>query len=427
VGVARRAGAAVAGLLLALVVASPAHAETVRQGQWWLDSLHVDQVQKISTGQGVTVAVIDGTGVDADHPDLEGQVLPGTSIGINSPDGWSTLPDGTHATAVAGIIAAKGGGDMHALGIAPGAKILPVAIPHNSSGTEVAQGIRWAAEHGAKVINLSVGLSRDATPAEVDAVRYALDRDVVVVAAAGNIPAGDQRVVAPANIPGVVAVSGVDQHAQFWTGSVSGPEVVISAPAVAMVSLAERSQYRSGYSTGDGTSFAAPIVAATAALIRSKYPSLNAANVINRLIATAKDQGTPGRDPQYGFGTIRVLNALNTDVPQVNANPLGVPSASQDSSAPAAQVSPGEGFPVGLVVASGVGLLLLLIVIVVVIVAVSGGKRRPPPPPRYPPGQPPPRGPPYGPPPGWRHVGDPTGSPPGPSPGSGGRSATGST
>jgi subtilisin family serine protease len=125
--------------------------------------------------------VVDSVGVDAQHPDLAGQVLPGAAFGVDSPNGWSTAADADHATGVAGIIAARGGGDMHALGIAPGARILPVAIPKTGGGRFVAPAIRWAVGHGAKVINMSFGTGIQADPAVVDAVRHALDKDVVVV------------------------------------------------------------------------------------------------------------------------------------------------------------------------------------------------------------------------------------------------------
>jgi type VII secretion-associated serine protease mycosin len=407
--VTRWAGAAAAGVLLALSAAAPAHAETVRQGQWYLDALSVPEAQRISTGQGVVVGVIDGVGVDAQHPDLAGQVLPGAAFGVDSPNGWSTAADASHATGVAGIIAAKGGGDMHALGIAPGARILPVAVPKAGSHNFISPAIRWAVDHGAKVINISLSTGVQADPAEVDAVRYAFTKDVVVVAAAGNTTDGDTQVISPANIPGVLAVSGVGHHAEFWSGSVSGPEVAISAPSVDMVTPGTPAKNPSGYSAGIGTSFASPVVAAAAAMIRSKFPGLNAASVVNRLIATARDHGPTGRDPQFGFGTVRILNALTTDVPNVTANPLGAPSAAPSTSSTggtAGGAAHTDGMPVAILAIAGVFFLVLIVVVVVIVVAAN--RRRParpvPPQPYGPPVGygPPPHG--YGPPP---HAGGP--------------------
>jgi subtilisin family serine protease len=255
--------------------------------------------------------------------------------------------------------------------------------------------LHWLVDHGAKVVNVSIGADGDAPPVDVDAIRYALSKDVVVVAGAGNIPQGNRRVITPARIPGVVAVSGVNRDATFWSGSVSGPEVVLSAPAVDMATTSTPAASRSGYSTATGTSFASPIVAATAALIRAKYPDLDAANVVNRLIATAKDQGTVGRDPQYGFGTVRILNALTSDVPRVNAYPISTPPAASPSGVVSAapQAGHGSGFPAWLIVAVGVGLLVIIAIAVIVVAATGRRGRRPPPPTGYPP-QPPYRTPP---------------------------------
>ncbi len=316
------------GLALVPGLAAPAHAETVREAQWYLDALNIPEAHRISTGAGVIVAVID-SGVEADHPDLAGQVLPGTSFGVDAPNGWSSSAEAAHGTEMAGIIAAKGGGPSHALGIAPGAKILPVALPlgTRNSGQRHAEAIRWAVDHRAKVINMSFGGGVTPDAVELEAVRYALSKDVVLVAAAGNRGDGDAGVIVPARIPGVVAVSGTDRDARLWLESCTGPEVAISAPAVDVATTTSHGKYDNGYSSPTGTSPATAIVSGTVALIRAKYPNLNAANVINRLLATAKDQGTPGRDEQYGFGSVRVVDALTKDVAPVSANPVGEPPA----------------------------------------------------------------------------------------------------
>jgi type VII secretion-associated serine protease mycosin len=373
--------AVLVGLFGTLGVAAPARAD-VRSLQWYLDPLHVADAQRITTGAGVIVAVIDGDGVDGSHPDLAGQVLPGAGFGGASANGWSTVADASHMTGVASVIAAKGGGPDHLLGIAPGAKILPVGVMAGPPDTTVldpaalAEAIRWAVDHGAKVINMSIGSAGPAPEVERDAIRYALDRDVVLVAAAGNAHAAGQAVAAPANIPGVVAVAGVDRSINPWSDSSSGPEVAISAPAVGIPTATPRAFSRSGYASGDGTSFAAPIVTGTVALIRAKYPQLNAANVIERLIATAKDQDPPGRDEHYGFGTVRVVDALTKDVPTVSTNPLGTPDASPSPGAdtgPPVSSSRANKARAALIV---VGVLVALVVLVVVLVVVGRSRRK---------------------------------------------------
>ncbi|HEY3505116.1 MAG TPA: S8 family serine peptidase [Actinocatenispora sp.] len=385
-------GVVAAGAVLA--VATPATAlPPVRERQWYLDALKIPQAQRISTGKGVTVAVIDSP-VDATSPDLAGQVLRGTGSGDA---GQASDDSAIHGTQVAGVIAAKGGGADHALGIAPGARILPVALPADRDDDDIANAIRWAADHGAQVINISVGGAHETPPqSEVDAVRYAMSKDAVIVAAAGNTAEHMSAVASPADIPGVIAVSGTDQSSDFWSGSVSGPEVVLAAPAASITTTYITGNGGAPYGHADGTSMAAPIVSGAAALVRSKFPHMNAANVVNRLLKTAKDQGDPGRDKYFGFGTVRPYDALTAEVPQVSANPLarttGGGSSARTSAAGGHRLARPGGITVRGWVALGVGALILVVLIVVVLVlVVRRGKRRRPGSPPYQ-GMPPPYG-----------------------------------
>ncbi|HEX5598796.1 MAG TPA: type VII secretion-associated serine protease mycosin [Micromonosporaceae bacterium] len=326
----RAALPAALAVLLVLVAAQPASAAPRRERQWYLDYLRIDAVHKISTGQGIVVAVVD-TGVDAGHPDLAGQVLPGLTTDGSSGDG-RTDEDG-HGTHMAGIIAARNRGVDGVLGVAPGVKILPIraAKGEEAGAIPVANGIRAAADAGAKVINVSAAGFQSGQ--EIEAVKYALSKDAVIVASAGNLARGHRSIMTPANIPGVIAVTGLNQRGSFWSGSAQGPEAVVSAPAERILSTNTRTGGRSGYGTGDGTSDASAIVSGVAALIRAKYPDLDAANVINRIIKTADDAGPPGRDPQYGFGKINALRALTAGLPTVAANPL-VKEAATPSAVP---------------------------------------------------------------------------------------------
>ncbi|MEV4122697.1 type VII secretion-associated serine protease mycosin [Micromonospora sp. NPDC049645] len=324
-GALRRVTACLLAGLLVVGAAQPAAAAPRRDEQWYLDELRIEQVHDISTGRGVVVAVLD-TGVEASHPDLRGQVLAGGRSYGASGDG-RTDEDG-HGTHMAGIIAAKASQDG-VDGIAPGAKIMPIKLRAGSGPNTdgaIARGIRMAVDGGAKVINISQGVPGSASPADASAIRYALDRNVVVVASAGNTADGDAAVINPANTPGVIAVTGTTRGGAFWSGSVQGPEAVVAAPGDRIYNVANEG----GYGWGDGTSDAAAIVSGLAALIRAKYPNLDAANVINRIIRTARDAGPSGRDPQYGFGVIDLMKALTANVPPVTANPLLEPAAATD-------------------------------------------------------------------------------------------------
>ena len=321
----RACRALLALLLTALAVlgttvpgAGPAAADTIRDQQWQLAFLRATSAWQYSTGKGVTVAVID-SGVDATHPDLLGQVLPGADFVDGSTDGRTDVVG--HGTAVAAFIA--GLGDANGvIGIAHRAKILPIRVldPRNEydSAATIAKAVRWAVDHGADVINLSLG-SADTAKVLTDAIAYAFSKDVVVVACDGNL-SNDRgaKVWHPAREPGVVAVSGLLRTGDFWTGSLQGPETVLAAPATELTAAG----LDHGYWKVQGTSFGAPMVSAAAALIRARFPTLSAANVVNRLIKTADDEGAPGRDSLYGYGALDPLAALTGTVPTVSRNPL---------------------------------------------------------------------------------------------------------
>ncbi|MEU3452340.1 type VII secretion-associated serine protease mycosin [Micromonospora sp. NPDC006766] len=412
-----------AGVLLA---PAPARADTVRGLQWYLDTLKISQAHKLSRGKGAVVAVVD-SGVYAAHPDLKGQVLPGKSLGPGVPADGRGDPDQTagHGTMMAGVIAGRGGGSMHLLGIAPDAKVLPVGLGAGRGDRDIAGGIRWAADHGADVINLSVGEGLTAYPDTLEAVRYAFSKDAVVVAAVGNVGQGARGVQSPASIPGVIAVGGTDRRGGFWSGSTFGPETVLSAPAEQIISTTPPGVSSNGYGVSDGTSLATALVSGVAALVRARYPDLDAANVVNRLIRTARDAGSPGRDSDFGFGLVDPVAALTRSVPTVTENPLVADAAPEPSAAAdkgGAQTDDEPMVTFGL--AKGVGpiiqtviCLLAVVGLVVALFLVSRRRRRAartPPGPQFGPGQVPPG---YGPPPGHAPppgYGPPPGYPPPP-------------
>ncbi|MBB5110281.1 type VII secretion-associated serine protease mycosin [Micromonospora echinospora] len=302
--------------------AAPDHAlrgDHVRDEQWQLEKLRAKTAWRTSTGRGVVVAVID-SGVDASHPDLAGQVLPG--LDLVTPDG-SDGPDPVgHGTTVAGLIAGRADDDRGVVGLAPDAKILPVRVLDAENRYDdaliIAKAVRWAVDNGAQVVNLSLGGSSDSA-ALAAALDYAFARDVVVVACTGNLATSTTtKVWYPAREPGVLAVAGLERSGEnLWSGSITGHETVLSAPATALYGARPE-----GYWRVQGTSFAAPLVAATAALVRSRYPKMSAGDVVNRLISTARDLGPTGRDDRFGYGLVDPVAALTADVPSVGHNPL---------------------------------------------------------------------------------------------------------
>jgi serine protease len=293
--------------------------DSVRAEQWHLKTLDVADAWTYSTGAGVTVAVID-SGVDADHVDLQGQVLPG--LDLVDPDGDGDTDLVGHGTTVSAIIAGRDD-DAGVVGIAPKAKILPVRVLDRENRYDdamiVAKGVRWAVDHGARVINLSLG-GNGSSPALAAALDYAFAKDVVVVACTGNSSATSTStgVWYPAREPGVIAVAGMEKDGDvLWSGSITGKETVVAAPATQLVGARP-----DGYWRVQGTSFAAPMVSGTAALVRSRWPTMSAGEVVNRIVKTAKDRGARGRDAEYGYGMINPAGALTAEIPTVLRNPL---------------------------------------------------------------------------------------------------------
>ena len=299
--------------------------DAVRSRQWPLHMLRLRDAWQYAGGQNVIVGVLD-SGVDANHPDLSGQVLTGADF-VDPGDGRTDTVG--HGTTVAALIAGRDD-STGVVGIAHHARILPVRVLDRKNryrdAETVAKGLRWAVDHGAQVVNLSLGGSLRSTQL-AEAIQYAYDHDVVVVACGGN-KGHDDQVWYPAREPGVVAVTGLDRDGLFWSGSLAGPDSSLSAPAAGIVGIGP-----SGYQMVRGTSFAAALVSATAALIRSHWPDMSAANVVNRLIRTARDRGPAGRDDRYGFGVVDPVGALTNPVASVRENPLDTTPRSPDPSA----------------------------------------------------------------------------------------------
>jgi type VII secretion-associated serine protease mycosin len=320
----RLAALVVLGPLLALLApAAPADADAVRDAQWHLAFLDIAKAQRINQGDGVTVAVLD-SGVDGNHPDLTGNVRQGVGLLPGHPaNGWEDIDE--HGSAMAGIIAGHGHANgAGVLGIAPKAKILPIQVvagDHIGDEGVLATGIEAAVQRGVQVISISLG-ERSSVALQA-AVEHAQRAGIVVVVAAGNKPIVS-TVEWPARYDGVVVAGATDRDGNLADVSVTGPEVLISAPGVDIVSTGSRDRYWKSTGTSDSTA----IVAGVVALIRSRFPKLSATEVIHRLTATATDKGPKGRDDQYGYGIVNPYAALTVDVPSASASPAADPSPS---------------------------------------------------------------------------------------------------
>jgi len=389
----------VALLVSSVFVAAPANA--FPSNAWWYGELSVAKAQQVSKGAGVTVAVID-TGVSASLPDLSGQVLPGTTF-VGGGDPRTDPPDLKapyfgHGTAVAGYIAGTGRG-AGMVGIAPQARILPIRAASASElvdDTAEERGIRWAADHGAKVMNISLA-GQGTCPADMQsAVDYAVRHDVIVVAGTGN-SAGAQ-IGYPANCVGAMAVGGLAYSAAFkaWKDSTSGPQLDFVAPAEHMRDLLLTNQLSDPVAYG--TSIATALVSGTFALLRSKFPKESARQIVTRALwnvhnGLAGDVFAKRIDDRLGYGEILPNFALTVTPPANAVNPIydaidkhlnasaskspsasTAPSAGGSSSGTSSGQSSGgaDGLSPIVVVLLAVAALALVIGIVV---AVSRGRR----------------------------------------------------
>lgn len=337
---------AAGSLATSLIAAPEARADSWRDKQYWLAESGITKAWEVSKGANVKVAVID-SGVDAKHPDLKGAVVGGSDAsGAGSADGQKSIgskPE--HGTLVATMLAGRGHqppkstvsptpgaapapGPDGIVGVAPEAQILYVSTwlgsPNPGGKTDQEQipaAVRWAVDNGARVINISLGSTSPEWPQSWDAAfLYAEQKDVVIVAAAGNRVGGNVQVGAPATIPGVLTVAGLDRKgAASIDSSSQGISIGVAAPAENLIGGLPGD----GYAEWAGTSGATPIVSGVAALIRSKWPEMTAGQVVNRIVTTAKDAGAPGKDPIYGFGVLNAEAALKDDVPETKVNPLG--------------------------------------------------------------------------------------------------------
>ena len=312
-------------------------ANSARDQEWWLTGLHVTQAWRESEGSGITVAVL-GTGVDTSYPGLAGSVITGPDY-----TGSGRAPGspywGVEGTAVAGLIAAHERNQGLA-GVAPGAKILSIRVTLEFNDPlvadqaisrrlpqAIADGVRYAADHGARIIDLpldpgTLGLTSQGdpaaaggSPAERAAIGYALSKGVVLVAPAGDDGEGSGIVNYPAAYPGVIAVGAIDRTGHLASFSSKRSYASVTAPGVDLVTAAPPDSF----GMISSTSTASAIVAGVAALVLSRFPHLTVAQVTQALIestaSTAAGTGLPPLPARSatgaGYGTVNAIRAVD--------------------------------------------------------------------------------------------------------------------
>lgn len=313
--------AAALGLLPAAGGAHAAEGAGIQRQQWGLKAIHATDAWKTTKGKGITVAVLD-TGVDPGHPDLKGSVHGGHDfIAMGAKKGeraWAR-----HGTAMAGIIAGHGhgrGSRLGVMGVAPEAKILPVRVLLEDSDPKqkqartahpsaLADGIRWATDKGADVINLSLGddsSSAHPEPGEDAAVRYAQRKGAVVVASAGNGGEEGDHVSYPAAYPGVIAVTAIDRRGARASFSTRRWYATVAAPGKEVLIADPDGHYYEGWGTSAASAFASGAIA----LVRAAHPDLGPAQIKELMSGTARRTPEGGRSDALGTGLVDPAAAI---------------------------------------------------------------------------------------------------------------------
>jgi minor extracellular protease Epr len=287
--------------------------------QWAMTQANISRAWDLgATGVGTKIAIVD-TGVDLNHPDLKNNILPGYNAITKSEAIGAAQDNEGHGTHVSGIAAAQLNG-IGIVGVAYQAKIIPVKVlDSNGFGSDdvIADGIIWAANHGANIINLSLGT--DGFSAIVaQAIQFAVSKGALIIAAAGNFDPNletNPGILYPASDPNVISVTATDSSDSIAKFSSTGSQALLAAPGQNILSDFWSSS-GSSYAVGDGTSMAAPFVSGVAALVWSLHPDWNVRQIKIALENSVKDLGATGRDSQYGFGRIDGYLAVANSAPQ---------------------------------------------------------------------------------------------------------------
>jgi thermitase len=295
--------------------------------QWGPKDIHADLAwDKVDPAKraNVTIAILD-TGINFSHEDLQSSIVPGYNFINNDTNPVDGHGHGSHVAGIAAAIVNNGKGIA---GIDGGAKIMPVKVMDDSGSgdyTSIINGIKYAADHGAQVISMSLG-GDGSSQAMQDAINYAASRGVSVVAASGN---NNGPVCFPGNCNGVITVGAVDSSNQRAYFSNYGPEMDVVAPGVNILSSYVGSA--TAYTSMSGTSMATPFVSGVAGLVKAANPGLSAAQVTNIIDQSAVDLGTPGFDNYYGYGLVDANRAVDlagghSGTPSPSPAPTPVPN-----------------------------------------------------------------------------------------------------
>jgi hypothetical protein len=254
----------------------------------------------------ITIAVID-TGVNSNHEDLKNNIVPGYNFVDNNTNTMDRFGHGTH---VAGIAAGLTNNGVGIAGIAGGSKIMPIKVlDDNGDGNDadIIKGIQYATDHGAQVINLSLG-GPDLSNAMQDVITYAIKRGVNVVTAAGN---ENGPIETPGNCQGVITVGAIGRDRKRASYSNFGPKLDVIAPGTDILSTYIDGTGPSGYTYFSGTSMATPFVSGVVAMLKAANPDLSPAAITDIIHRSATDLGAPGFDNYYGYGLVNAVKAVD--------------------------------------------------------------------------------------------------------------------
>jgi thermitase len=271
--------------------------------QWHLATIHAPDAWAITTGAPTTVVGVIDSGADTTHPDLAPRLV----SGWNFLTGTSTIVDyAGHGTATAGTIGAATNNGTGVAGVSWGDPIMPLVVVDSTgsaSYSNVASAISYAADHGVRIVNISLAGSSPSSTMQ-SAVNYAWNKGTVVFASAGNYSTSTPYY--PAACDNVVAVSATEPNDTLSSYSNFGSWIDLAAPGSGILTTNSGGSYGSW----SGTSFSSPIAAGVAALVLSEHPSLTAAGLVSLLEQNSDDLGTPGFDTSFGYGRVNAYKAV---------------------------------------------------------------------------------------------------------------------
>lgn len=271
--------------------------------QWYLTTIQAPTAWNTTTGSASQPIALIDSGVDSTHPDFTGRLVPGWNFVLNNSN---TSDDYGHGTAVAGTIGAATNNGMGIAGVTWNNPIMPLVVLDSTgyaSYSNMASAITYAVQHGARIINISLGGTTSSSTLQ-SAVNYAWSNGAVVFAAAGNSSSSAPMYPAACNY--VVSVSATNPDDSFASFSEYGSWIDLSAPGSNILTTTEGGGYGYWY----GTSFASPIAAGVGALALAMQPGLTASALVSLLEQNSDDLGTPGFDDYFGYGRVNAAKAI---------------------------------------------------------------------------------------------------------------------